>query len=708
MEITVSFSEKTKGWTSFKSFIPENGLSMSANYYTFKRGKIYKHNEEGTIINPHPRNNFYNIQYKSSVNVLLNDSPSSIKSFNTLNYEGSASKVNKTLQYDIVDITNPINVTNTINDPEYHNLQNKTGWYVTKIETDKQEGSLNEFIEKEGKWFNYIRGKAIETNIDGTLTNDFDDFDTSGFAIQGIGKFDSSNVTTLNGCTCDGTVYDCFAVSTTWTQDGCTNTIYTDQASCIAAGVCTGEGGGAPFSTNETDCIANNINESSPGALDGAGTWTAETWGPVNLSTYTGQAAYNYNPNANVDDGSCYPVIPGCTNPIASNYITPINNVYYDVNTDDGSCIHLGCTCNGNNINGAGQVVDCSNSGPTTYSFADPSVPAFNYDPSANTDNGTCIETIYGCTDQQTITGSDGNTYNAVTNFNSSANVDDGSCIPTVLGCTLGSDDCYDPNANTDYLDQYEPNYGCCGLLGCIDPTAFGYDPTANVDDGSCLYCGDPNADNYDFPTSDPFVSGCLYCEPPSNLQYTVTSLTPTSVEITWDAPTIGAVAQSYYISILNQTSFFMTPGGTSTTTSKVITNLLPGNKYQIIIRTVCENTVSGWMAHQASAAASTHWFTTPLATDDYCGDTTACNYTGVGTGSVENSLCDYSCFGCQNNVYIEHWDHLNSMGTTPTNSCTNPSNEGWCTPCNIMLEAGCPTSRIIGSVGSGVPSSNC
>ena len=30
---------------------------------------IYKHNEEGTIINPHPRNNFYNIQYKSSVNV---------------------------------------------------------------------------------------------------------------------------------------------------------------------------------------------------------------------------------------------------------------------------------------------------------------------------------------------------------------------------------------------------------------------------------------------------------------------------------------------------------------------------------------------------------------------------------------------------------------------------------------------------------------
>ena len=56
-------------------------------------------------------------------------------------------------------------------------MTSKDGWFVSGIETDKQIGSLNEFIEKEGKWFNYIRGfedAGIHDNVD-----------TGEFSLQG-------------------------------------------------------------------------------------------------------------------------------------------------------------------------------------------------------------------------------------------------------------------------------------------------------------------------------------------------------------------------------------------------------------------------------------------------------------------------------------------------------------------------------------------
>ena len=40
---TVSYSENSKGWSSFKSFIPERGISLNNNYYTFRNGKMYIH-----------------------------------------------------------------------------------------------------------------------------------------------------------------------------------------------------------------------------------------------------------------------------------------------------------------------------------------------------------------------------------------------------------------------------------------------------------------------------------------------------------------------------------------------------------------------------------------------------------------------------------------------------------------------------------------
>jgi len=161
---TVSYKENVKGWTSFKSFIPEQGLSIANNYYTIapESGnlKIWWHHNNTTY------NNFYGTQYYSDVTFVFNQEPSTIKTFKTLNYEGTQAKVDQN--------------TNT-DEGEYYNLTAKTGWYTEDITTDKQSGSLNEFIEKEGKWFNYIKGDTT------TLSN----LDTGEFNVQGLGTISS-------------------------------------------------------------------------------------------------------------------------------------------------------------------------------------------------------------------------------------------------------------------------------------------------------------------------------------------------------------------------------------------------------------------------------------------------------------------------------------------------------------------------------------
>ena len=46
---------------------------------------------------------------------------------------------------------------------------------------------------------------------------------------------------------------------------------------------------------------------------------------------------FNYDANANIDDGSCIPFTYGCMDATADNYNSTVN-------TDDGSCIYFGCT----------------------------------------------------------------------------------------------------------------------------------------------------------------------------------------------------------------------------------------------------------------------------------------------------------------------------------------------------------------------------
>ncbi len=169
-EDTVSFKEQVTGWPSRKSFIPEFALSLNNIYYSFKDGQMYKHN------NP-IRNTFYSAQYRynsastsnfegSRLKLILNDSPNTIKSFKTISYEGTQSRI--------------ISDSKDTDGLLYNIGPGKTpGWYVDNVVSDKQSGFIPEFIEKEGKWFNYIKGDAT------TLLN----LDSKEFNVQGIGNF---------------------------------------------------------------------------------------------------------------------------------------------------------------------------------------------------------------------------------------------------------------------------------------------------------------------------------------------------------------------------------------------------------------------------------------------------------------------------------------------------------------------------------------
>ena len=165
---TLSYSENSKGWVSFKDIGKlESALSINNDYYTFYTGELYKEHSNDT------RNNFHGTQYTSSITAIFNDDPGSIKSFTSINYEGTQAKITKELT-----------------DGNYHNLKDFKGWYVgvDGFETNEQHGQVPEFIEKEGKWFNYLRGTTTSHENDASdLSVTSSNLDQQEFSVQGIG-----------------------------------------------------------------------------------------------------------------------------------------------------------------------------------------------------------------------------------------------------------------------------------------------------------------------------------------------------------------------------------------------------------------------------------------------------------------------------------------------------------------------------------------
>ena len=79
---TTSFDEGVQGWTSFFSFKPSFMFSLTSTFFSTNAGKLYSHYGNSNY------GEFYDIENDSDVTVVLNSSPSTVKVFKTVNYEG--------------------------------------------------------------------------------------------------------------------------------------------------------------------------------------------------------------------------------------------------------------------------------------------------------------------------------------------------------------------------------------------------------------------------------------------------------------------------------------------------------------------------------------------------------------------------------------------------------------------------------------------
>ena len=173
----ISFKEQSKGWEGRKSFGLEGGISLNDRYYTFNNAQMWEHRTENAI-----RNNFYGAQYDSSVDFLINEMPNVVKKYKTLNYSGSKSReyVYENSQYSNLTLAQ-------VEALQLQTLTSETlkseGWYTPYINTDLQEGYIKQFIDKENKFFQYIKGIGtyFTSNTDNNL-------DSREFPMQGIGR----------------------------------------------------------------------------------------------------------------------------------------------------------------------------------------------------------------------------------------------------------------------------------------------------------------------------------------------------------------------------------------------------------------------------------------------------------------------------------------------------------------------------------------
>ena len=120
---TLTYSEGSKGFPSFYSYIPEYMIGMNNYLYSFNKGQLYRHNTNSI------RNSYYGTTYSSTIKTVINEAPLDNKLFKTLNLES-------------------------------------TDAWSAEILTDvaAQDSTINStsFEKKEGNYFAYIRTNGVD------------------------------------------------------------------------------------------------------------------------------------------------------------------------------------------------------------------------------------------------------------------------------------------------------------------------------------------------------------------------------------------------------------------------------------------------------------------------------------------------------------------------------------------------------------------
>ena len=229
--------------------------------------------------------------------------------------------------------------------------------------------------------------------------------------------------------------------------------------------------------------------------------FSLNAYGQIDVPGCTVSVACNYNPDATIEDGSCFFYCPGCIDSLACNYDS-------EAIQDDGSCIYpidiYGATnidCNGdcvNDIDSDGicdedEVVGCLDSSACNFNeLATDSDSCIYTDGICETcsgetngtgtvlpgdidDDGICDwEEVVGCQDPSAC------------NFNEYASEPD-SCIYSEGICASCSGE---TNGTGIVLDGDVDGDGVCDweeVVGCQDPSACNFNELA-TDSDSCIY----------------------------------------------------------------------------------------------------------------------------------------------------------------------------------------------------------------------------
>lgn len=102
--ITWIYSDKDNGWLSTQTFNPEEMIRVNGNFYSFKNGEVYLHNQEVDGVNPN-YNTFYGVAYDSEVSFNFSQNPEIRKMFKTVEIDGdSAWKVDLKTNFDLGNV----------------------------------------------------------------------------------------------------------------------------------------------------------------------------------------------------------------------------------------------------------------------------------------------------------------------------------------------------------------------------------------------------------------------------------------------------------------------------------------------------------------------------------------------------------------------------------------------------------------------------
>ena len=276
--------------------------------------------------------------------------------------------------------------------------------------------------------------------------------------------------------------------------------------------------------------------------------------------------------------------------------------------------------------------------GDTTISIQPPFIqPLFSYNMITNCGN-TCIEKVFGCTDSLAV------------NYSSFVNTEDNSCYYQP-GCT-----------NSAFLEYYTQGFvadyddGSCtigAVWGCIDSTAFNYDPLANISNGGCI----------------PVITGCMQ---PLAFNYNPNANTPdTCIPILYGC--MSSIAINY----------------------NPLANTDDGS---------CIGVLYG-------CTDSTMWNYSPSANADDgscipyiygCMDATMFNYDPIA--NTDNGACEPFIYGCTDSSMFNYAPLANTDNNTCIEfiyGCTNPVALNYCDSCNtddfscILPIYGCTDSTM-------------